>query len=98
MDNRWISIMDYAVKNDVSLSTIRRYIKSNRITYKKEQGKYLLLDSPHESMEPFSTGSLQDPSLENRVKILELKLNEALEHITELKMLMALYEDKIEYK
>lgn len=36
--------MDYAIKKSVSISTLRRYIKSNRIKYRTENGKYMLWD------------------------------------------------------
>lgn len=39
---QWIPLMDYAVKYGVSLSTLRRYIKANKILYKIENGRYLL--------------------------------------------------------
>jgi len=39
---QWIPLMDYAVKYGVSLSTLRRYIKANKIPYKIENGRYLL--------------------------------------------------------
>ena len=40
----WIPLMDYAIKKGVSISTLRRYIKSNKIKYRTEAGKYLLWD------------------------------------------------------
>lgn len=40
----WIPLMDYAMKKGVSLSTLRRHIKANKIAYKIENGKYLLPD------------------------------------------------------
>lgn len=41
---QWIPLMDYAMKKGVSLSTLRRHIKANKISYKIENGKYLLPD------------------------------------------------------
>jgi predicted site-specific integrase-resolvase len=38
----WISLMDYATTKGVSLSTLRRHIKANKIPYKVENGRYLL--------------------------------------------------------
>jgi len=40
----WIPLMDYAMKKGVSLSTLRRHIKSNKIEYRVEHGRYLLFD------------------------------------------------------
>lgn len=39
----WLPITEYSVKSGVSLSTIRRKIKSNSIQYKIDKGRYLLL-------------------------------------------------------
>jgi hypothetical protein len=36
--------MEYAVKKGVSLSTLRRHIKANKVLYKVENGRYLLHD------------------------------------------------------
>jgi hypothetical protein len=89
--------MDYAVKNDVSLSTIRRYIKSNKIHYRMEQGKYFLLDEapPAGIFAHGAAASASSTRLEGRVEALEHRLNEALEQINELKMLVAIYEEKL---
>ena len=40
----WLPITEYAVKNRVSVSTIRRKIKNQEIKYKLESGKYFVLD------------------------------------------------------
>lgn len=39
----WLPITEYSVKSGVSLSTIRRKIKSNTIQYRLEKGKYFIL-------------------------------------------------------
>lgn len=83
MQEEWVPLLEYAVKNDVSLSTLRRYIKSNRITYRVENGRYLVLQE----------GSpVEDPS---KIESLEKNLKRAQQEITELQMLVSLYEEKI---
>lgn len=42
----WLSLMEYSAKYRVSLSTLRRRIKSGEIEYKFIEGKYLLKNSP----------------------------------------------------
>ncbi len=42
----WLPIADYAGKYRVSISTLRRRIKSGEIEYSFQEGKYLLKDSP----------------------------------------------------
>lgn len=44
-DGSWLPLIDYSVKTGVSLSTIRRKIKSNSIQYRLEKGRYLILHS-----------------------------------------------------
>jgi hypothetical protein len=38
----WIPLMDYAMKTGTSLSTLRRHIKSQKIPYRIENGRYLV--------------------------------------------------------
>ena len=39
---RWLPLLEYSVQTGVSLSTLRRYIKSGRIEFRLEDGRYLL--------------------------------------------------------
>jgi DNA-binding transcriptional MerR regulator len=41
----WLPIIEYSVKTGVSLSTIRRKIKSNSIQFRLDKGRYLILYS-----------------------------------------------------
>ena len=81
MEGKWLSIIEYANYKKKSISTVRRYIKANRVKFREEQGKYFIFCKSDESMEL---------KLENiRLK----KENRALlEEISELKMLVDLYE------
>jgi hypothetical protein len=45
LDN-WLTLTDYSSKYRVSISTLRRRIKTSQIEYKMDHGKYLLKDSP----------------------------------------------------
>lgn len=92
--------MEYAVKKGVSLSTLRRHIKANKVQYKVENGRYLLLDdadSLSASLEFAGDAKRLDDSgsLHSKVHRLECDLHKAQEEIAELKMLIALYEEKI---
>lgn len=40
----WLALNDYANKHQVSISTLRRRIKSNKIKYKLDDGKYFIED------------------------------------------------------
>lgn len=39
----WLPLIEYSLKSGLSLSTIRRKIKSNSIPYKLDKGRYLIL-------------------------------------------------------
>ena len=41
-DGLWLPLIEYSVKTGVSLSTIRRKIKSNSIQFRLEKGRYLI--------------------------------------------------------
>jgi hypothetical protein len=47
----WLLLTDYASKHRISVSTLRRRIKSHQIPFRFENGKYLLLDNDSESAE-----------------------------------------------
>lgn len=84
----WVPLMDYAVRIGVSLSTLRRHIKANKIAYRVEDGRYLVLDP---------TGEPVQAKRSTAGELLELRaeLQKAHEEIAELKTLIALYEEKI---
>lgn len=43
-NSKWIPLIEYSNKYRVSISTLRRRIKTHSIDYKLDAGKYLLLD------------------------------------------------------
>src|SRR6476469_3674987 len=97
----WIPLVEFSVQKGISLSTLRRYIKSNKIPWKLLDGRYLVMDdgtfiAPRNHAghltEPSHTTSPQD--MESRVKNLEAELMAANEEIAELKTLLAFYEEK----
>ena len=79
----WIPLMEYAIKKGISLSTLRRHIKANKLTYKVENGRYLLWDEEADSTH-----------LKTDYQKLEMDLKKAQEEIAELKTLIAFYEEK----
>lgn len=48
----WLPLVEYSLKSGVSLSTIRRKIKTNSIPFRLEKGKYLILFSGHWQIQP----------------------------------------------
>jgi hypothetical protein len=94
----WIPLVEFSVKKGISLSTLRRYIKSNKIPWKLLEGRYLVLDDG-----TFTAPRNHDPRLnlpsasedmDSRMKNIEQALNAANEEIAELKTLVAFYEEK----
>lgn len=90
----WLPLVEYASKHGVSLSTLRRHIKANKIIYKIENGRYLLLDDTEsDSHKAFSASSAYSPVVSAQVMELNFQLQKAREEIAELKTLIACYEE-----
>lgn len=98
-ESEWISLMDYATQYGVSLSTLRRYIKANKIQFKVENGRYLL--APRSEAAGATVAPLARPTTpaaaesDSNLDDLKLRLSRAQEEISELKMLVDLYEDQL---
>lgn len=97
----WVPLIEFAMKRGVSLSTLRRYIKTNRIAHKMMGGKYFILDDGEIAVRPYHRSEDQvqptfiPESTDNptQLKKLEKELKRAREEIAELKTLVALYEE-----
>lgn len=94
-EGNWISLMDYAQVNNVSLSTLRRRIKGKRVQFKIKKGRYLLW---HDGEVTRKTTSGPSNALESKLKGVEKDLQKAQEEIAELKTLIALYEEQLPKK
>lgn len=95
----WIPLVEFSVQKGISLSTLRRYIKSNKIAWKLIEGRYLVMDDGTFIAPRNHAGHLVEPQLKNsdmesRLKYLEETLLAANEEIAELKTLLAFYEEK----
>ncbi len=42
--NSWLPLAEYSMKHQVSISTLRRRIKSDEVKFRFDDGKYLILD------------------------------------------------------
>jgi len=87
VEEKWLPILDYAHESGKSISTLRRYIKAAKVEYKLEDGKYFILHRGPLNNSPKKTDS-NDLSLKE-------KLREKEDEISELKMLVKLYEKKL---
>lgn len=119
----WLSLTEYAHKKNVSISTLRRKIKSEAIPFKMDEGRYLLLDEggenstnnnnatdarifPQQASEAVISQAAQQQALglqelhwkalEARVAGLARKVDLMSEQMSELKMLVQIFEEKLE--
>jgi len=99
LGGQWLSLMEYATRNDVSLSTLRRHIKACKVQYKTENGRYFIWDDQPAAisgrplqLQPAVAAPARDQTLEE----LKHQLQKAREEIAELKTLVAFYEDQSE--
>jgi hypothetical protein len=100
-EHNWIPLVEFSVQKGISLSTLRRYIKSNKIAWKLIEGRYLVMDDGtfvaprnHLGVISESSNEANQKDMETRMKTLESSLMAANEEIAELKTLLAFYEEK----
>jgi hypothetical protein len=99
---KWVPLVEFSVQKGISLSTLRRYIKSNKIPWKLLEGRYLVMDDGtftaprnQELRSPTPTPlEIAPGDQESRVRELQTALHAAHEEIAELKTLLAFYEEK----
>lgn len=148
--NVWLPLTEYALRSGMSISTLRRKIKSNAVEYKMEEGRYLIRFDEFEEEPPLvptigfastdapqvrpalpkpepkavvkpaveapqqaaildeirkireelhlnkDEGSLRWRALEARVAGLAKKLEQFTEQMAELKMLVKIFEEKLD--
>jgi Na+/phosphate symporter len=92
MEGHWLTISEYSTYRKKSISTIRRYIKSERVKYKLEEGKYLIYvtDENYRNKKVV----LEKDDMELRMKLVEYeaKIRKLEEENNDLKMLVSIYE------
>jgi len=64
-EGKWMSLVEYALENNTSLSTLRRRIKSGKVRYQKIRGKYFVMGS-HTS----------DLTLKDKITLLERQISD----------------------
>lgn len=64
MDGKnWVPLVEFSVQKGISLSTLRRYIKSNKIAWKLSEGRYLVMDDGTFVAPRNHAGATADPSV-----------------------------------
>lgn len=91
----WLPLLDYAVINGLSTSTLRRYIKAKKVNFKIEKGRYLILSEKNAAKKWDAEATQDSISVFTRTRELEDRVKQLEEQNSELKMLVALYEDKL---
>lgn len=61
-NEKWLPLLNYSSKHNVSLSTLRRRIKAHSIQFKLDQGKYFIMDEP---AAPKAVAVHRAPAIEN---------------------------------
>ena len=91
MEGKWLSILEYASYKNKSISTVRRYIKANRVKFREDNGKYFIWVKSFVSPASLEERELLDNKLElERLKKENLELKN---EVAEMKMLIQLYEN-----
>ena len=90
MDGKWLSVLEFASYKKKSISTVRRYIKANRVKYKEDKGKYYIWVKNYVNTQ--SIPEKESLDLKFEVERLKKEIIYLKSEITEAKMLIELYE------
>lgn len=91
-DGVWLSITDYSLYKKVSVSTIRRHIRSNILKYKEEEGKYLIYVANSERVK--LKEEEESLRLKFELELVRSQMRQLREENSELRMLVDIYEGK----
>ena len=89
-DGVWLSINDYSRYKSVSISTIRRHIKTNILKYKEENGKQFIYVPSGDRVKLREDEELLRIRLE--IELMKSRLRDLREENNELRMLVDIYE------
>ena len=92
INGHWLTINEYAEYRKISISTIRRYIKSHRVQYKFENRKYYIYLTEEQYQRWVMRKEQGDKELQ--IIALQQEIKKLREENSELKMLVDLYEQK----
>lgn len=114
----WLPIAEYAMRTGISISTLRRKIKTDTLPYRMEEGRYLIrldsavnqdikasgkfisVDMAPKPVTPPHSGANMDElrwrALEARVVGLAKKVDVLAEQLSEMKMLVKVFEEKLD--
>ncbi len=85
---RWVSIIDYASIKGISISTIRRYLKSNRLKNELRNGKYYIeITDVYNTMKNESVNYTEEENIK-----LKKQIDNFEQELGDLKDLLNIYE------
>jgi hypothetical protein len=86
----WLSIVEYSQLKKVSISTLRRRIKSKTIKFKEVEGKYFIYSS---SEQPLTSSQTQEYDWKAEIEKLKNENRNLKEQLIDYENLVALYEN-----
>ena len=90
----WLSILDYARFKKISISTVRRYIKSDQIRYKQEKGKFLIFVHQELFQNRQKIKKDHETRLKHELVFLKEQLRSVKEENEDLRMLVGILENR----
>lgn len=90
MEGKWLSVLEYASYKEKSISTVRRYIKANRVKYKEDNGKYFIWIKNYVENNSSNERNILELKLEN--ERLKKEIRNLTDELSEVKMLISIYE------
>jgi hypothetical protein len=90
-DGVWLSITDYSLYKKVSISTIRRHIKTNILKHREEDGKYFIYVASSDRIKLKEEEEILRIKLEN--ELYKSQIRQLREENTGLRMLVEIYEN-----
>ena len=91
-EGNWLTIVDYSQEFNISISTIRRRIKSERIIYEMRDGRYYLWTGNNR---PKTIDDQLVIKLKQEISLLKDRLRQEREEKTELQMLLSTIDKKL---
>jgi len=92
MDGKWLSILEYASYKKKSISTVRRYIKADRVKSKEEDGKYFIWT--RNFVDQTTNGDKETLNTKFENERLKKEIRYLKEEMGEMQMLISIYEQE----
>jgi hypothetical protein len=90
VEENWLTILDYASSHNLSISSVRRYIKAGKVDWREENGRYLIR-SDRQISHADEAGLLK---LKLEIEALKMRLRELQAENDDLRTLQKIYEER----